>query len=269
MNANLPDGPPGAIFSTSGEGAPIALDHEARRLLDVARVQSVPMWLIGGMAIQLFLGESLHPAFRRAVADLDFITPRRHGRDVARLLSEQGWAPARDFNALHGARRLLFYDPRGTRNVDVFVGSFAMCHVLPLLERLDADDWTLPAAELLMTKLQIVELNEKDCYDALALLLGCEVTDHDDGTINAVRIAALTGADWGLYHTVELNLARLRELVTKTPLDAQERSRVAARMESLAAHIAESPKSRAWRLRARIGERKRWYDEPEEADIAP
>ncbi len=152
--------------------------------------------------------------------------------------------------------------------MDVFVGDFRMCHRLPLVERLRGGGEVLGAAELVLTKLQIVALNAKDRGDLYALLLACEIAE-DDGrvqapAIDARRIAELAGADWGLQHTLELNLQRLRAGLSETGLALTARERVERRIAELAEVLERAPKSRAWRLRARIGERKRWYEEPEE-----
>lgn len=243
-----------------------SLEDEAPRLLAAAQANGVPLRLLGGMGIRLLLGEHLDPRLRREIEDLDFIATRRAGAAVEELLAAHGWEPRRRFNALNGARRLLFDEPAGTRRVDVFVGGFQMCHSLPLLERMETHAQTLPAAELTLTKLQIVALNAKDRGDLYALLLGCQVADHDAGAINAQRIAALASLDWGLYHTIELNLARLREGLAETPLPTAQRELIAQRITTLADALERAPKSRSWRLRARVGERRRWYEDPEEVE---
>ncbi len=245
-----------------------SLIEEARHLSAAAAREQADARLLGGMAIRLLLGERMDARFRREIDDLDFIATKRGARALERIFEQEGWQPERQFNALNGARRLLFEQPDGAHKIDVFVERFEMCHALPLAERLDVLPDTLPAAELAMTKLQIVSLNEKDRGDLYALLLALEVADHDRDAINAQRIAELTSADWGLHHTVELNLDRLREGLAESGLDAEQQARVASRIGQLAATIEQAPKSRAWRLRARIGERKVWYDEPEEVDRA-
>jgi hypothetical protein len=252
-------------------GTEADLAAEAVRLLEGIEAEGVEARLIGGMAIRLIAGERLDPVFHREIADLDFVAARGAGRPLGELLETAGYEPEREFNALNGARRMLFMDPVHGRQVDVFVGSFEMCHTLPLTERLGARPRTLPAAELLMTKLQIVELNAKDRGDAFALLHAHEVAEADlDASgvdaIDAARIAELTSRDWGLQRTFELNLERLREAVGELPLEAGERAAIEARIERLGAAIDAAPKSRKWKLRDRVGERKRWYEEPEEVD---
>jgi hypothetical protein len=264
--------------SLPADGCAASLQDEARRLLAAARAEDLPLRLLGGMGIRLLLGSRLDPRLRREVADLDFITTRRAGAAVERLIAAQGWEPRRRFNAVHGARRLLFDEPAGgTRHIDVFVGGFRMCHPLPLLDHLEERDETLPATELLLSKLQIVTLNAKDRGDLYALLLGCDVgagggeadgrAEPDDARLSVIespRIAGLAAADWGLFHTIELNLARLREGLDLAGLDAGPRERIATQIDALAAALEATPKSRGWRLRARVGERRRWYEDPEE-----
>lgn len=242
------------------------LEERAHVLLDSAREQAVPMRLLGGMGIRVLLGEDMDARFHREIADLDFLTTRRAGRAVEDLLQSAGWQPERQFNALNGTRRLLFADSESGQKIDVFVETFEMCHKLPLAERLALVEATLPAAELAMTKLQIVSLNPKDRGDLYALLHGLDVADHDDRAINATRIAELTRGDWGLHHTVELNLERLREGLLESLLDAEERTLTLKRISALEHAIEQAPKSRSWRMRARIGERRPWYEEPEEVD---
>jgi hypothetical protein len=125
---------------------------------------------------------------------------------------------------------------------------------------------TVPLAELLLTKLQIVQLNEKDVRDTVLLFHGHEVADHDDDAVNAQRIAELCAEDWGLWRTITANLTRCEEMLGEYALPEQERTRVADRVRAVLHRIEEAPKSRGWKLRAKIGERKRWYELPEEVE---
>jgi len=161
---------------------------------------------------------------------------------------------------MNGRERLLFYDNPNARQMDVFVSSFRMCHEIPLEKRLTVDEDTVPLAELLLTKLQIIELNEKDVRDTVALLLEHAVTDDDSG-VNAAQFAALCCEDWGLCHTITRNLTSVRERVGGYDVD---RDVVATRVDVLLDRLEATPKSRSWRIRAKVGERKRWYELPEE-----
>lgn len=203
---------------------------------------------------------SLPPALAREYKDLDFATSKKSAGDLQKLLRDIGYEPHLGFNAMNGRERLLFYDNPNERQVDVFVSSFRMCHEIPLEKRLAVDEDTVPLAELLLTKLQIVELNEKDVRDTVALLLEHDVTDDDTG-VNASQVAVLTCEDWGLCRTITHNLETVRRHLDNYAVD---RDLIAGRIERLLARIEGEPKSRGWKMRAKIGERKRWYELPEE-----
>jgi hypothetical protein len=242
---------------------------EGKRLLRRADEEAVVLRLLGGVAIRIRAPAGIPAAFQRPYADLDFATSRRGAGDVTRLLRGDGYEPHVAFNALHGNERLLFFDDEHGRQVDVFVGAFRMSHAVPLDTRLALEPTTIPLAELLLTKLQIAELNEKDVRDALALLQGHPVADEDGQSVNAARIAELCAADWGLWRTFTGNLATCREHLAGYPLPDDERRELAARIDAIAHRVEREPKSRAWRLRAKIGERKRWYETPEEVGGGP
>jgi hypothetical protein len=202
----------------------------------------------------------LPPSLSREYKDLDFATAKKSSGDLQRLLRELGYEPHVGFNAMNGKERLLFFDNPNGRQVDVFVSSFRMCHEIPLEDRLAVDEDTVPLAELLLTKLQIIELNEKDVRDTVALLHEHDVTDDDTG-VNAARFAALCCEDWGLCRTITQNLVSVREHLGRYEVDSET---VATRVTALLERVEEGPKSRLWKLRAKIGERKRWYELPEE-----
>jgi len=240
--------------------------EEGRRVLAGADDQDVTLRLLGGVAIVLRSQNGLAEPFRRPYQDLDFATSRAAAKACTGLLRELGYEPQVPFNALHGSERLLFFDEQHGRKADVFVGRFRMSHEIPLEGRLALEPLTVPLAELLLTKLQIAELNEKDVRDSIALLHGHPVREEDGDAVNGARVAELLGDDWGLWRTFTGNLAVCREHLDRYDLEDEDRRLVAERVDALFGRIEAEPKSRAWRLRARIGERKRWYETPEEVD---
>jgi Uncharacterised nucleotidyltransferase len=242
------------------------LIDEAIGIVEAAEARGLRVRLLGGIGVRLLLGAQFDPAFERPHRDIDAMVRRGDARKVEHLLEERGWAPATAFNALNGGRRLLFHDPLSEAQVDVFVENFEMCHKLPLADNLDQDGPALCATDLLMSKLQIVELNEKDRSDLYALLRGCPIGSGNPSSIDPARVAALTSRDWGLHHTFELNLARLLDGLRAEAAPAADVAPIGAAIDAITAAMHDAPKSRAWSMRARIGERKRWYDEPEEVD---
>jgi hypothetical protein len=145
----------------------------------------------------------------------------------------------------------------------VFVGKFEMCHNLPLDERLDVAKRTIPLGDLLLTKLQIFAVNEKDQRDIFNLLHGHKLSETDDG-INVAYVAKLCAADWGLWRTATMNIERARGGAQRFELAPEDEAIVLSRLDDLRKRIDAEPKSTRWKLRARVGERVRWYEDPEE-----
>jgi hypothetical protein len=238
---------------------------EAERLLDQAQRDGTTLALLGGVAVRLHATD-VPPSLDRDYKDIDFAVPKGRGGDADKLLRAGGYEPEISFNAMMGKERMLFHDTAHGRQVDVFVGSFRMCHEIPFGNRLAAGERTVPLAELLLTKLQIVELNEKDVRDAVLLFHGHDVADHDGDAVNGARIAELCANDWGLWRTITANLARCREHLNDYSLADPDVERIGRRLDDVLERIEQAPKSRGWKLRAKIGERKRWYELPEEVE---
>jgi hypothetical protein len=234
---------------------------EASRLLEAADGEQVPLRLVGGVAVRLRHGDGVPAPLERPYNDLDFATTRKGAGATQVLLRRLGYEPHLAFNTMNSKERLLFFDWQHGRQLDVFVGTFRMSHEIPLENRLEVDHVSVPLAELLLTKLQIVELNEKDVRDAVTLLAGHEVGAADGDTLNGPRVAELCAADWGLWRTITRNLDTVAGHLQRYEID---RETVARRLEDVQRRIDAAPKSRPWRLRAKIGERKRWYQLPEE-----
>lgn len=243
--------------------------EEARRIAGEAEKKNVPLRLLGGVAIKLRAPEGLDPAFEREYADLDWIAPKGKSAEVQRFFESLGYVPQTRFNALYGRERLLYFDEEHDRQVDVLVGTFKMSHEIPLGKRLSLEPLTIPLAELLLTKLQIIELNEKDVRDALAILHDHPVDERDGDAINAAHVAKLCASDWGLWRTFTANLEALRGHLDRYDLPAESKERISERVGLLLERIEGEPKSFGWKMRAKIGDRKRWYELPEEVEGGP
>jgi hypothetical protein len=233
--------------------------REAQRVLDAAT--GVHLRVLGGVAIELSL--SAPPLLPRPYNDIDFITGRGDGPKTVKVFEALGYEGDRQFNGLNGHRRLLFYDTANERRVDVFVGRFEMCHTWPLERRLEVTSNTIPLADLLLTKLQIFAVNEKDQRDIFNLLRGHKLTDDDEG-INVAYLAKLCAGDWGLWRTATMNIERARGAVQRFQLAPEDEAVVLSRLDDLRKRIDAEAKSTKWKLRARVGERVQWYEDPEE-----
>jgi hypothetical protein len=250
--------------TVAGPSQPLAdVQDEARRLIGLAEDRTLTVRLIGGAAVAQHRHGEQPVALRRTCADIDVVVRRADQRKLRSLLESGGYVPDQDFNAVHGARRLLYYDRPNGRQLDVFVGEFRMCHQLDLDDRLTLDPATLTPADLLLTKLQVVEVNAKDLTDAASLLLWHEIADERSGDVIGVdRLIAVTSRDWGWFTTFTENLAKIGEALGALPnAEAAVVSSRAARIEQA---VAQAPKSVRWRARSRIGRRTPWYELPEE-----
>jgi hypothetical protein len=242
---------------------PLAEIHdEASRVAEAMDRTGAPLRLIGGAAIWLRCPSAEHPLLRRNYADLDFICLRSAGPEVKRFLVGLGYEADKYFNSLHGRSRLLFHDLQNDRQVDVLFDEMLMCHRLDFRRRISIDARTLPLADLLLTKLQIVQTNPKDMTDMATILFDHAIGDHDGDEINATYIARLTANDWGLYRTIQLNLEAVRQHAGSLPqvgayaIDDQ--------VKALWEKIEAAPKTLKWKMRAQVGDRVKWYELPEE-----
>lgn len=238
---------------------------DALTLVEGARARGVPLRLVGGLAVR-YLTPGFPPRTREA-QDLDLASVSRVRPRLVGYLTEFGYEPDRHFNALYGHKQLYFSGPDG-RSVDVLIDRLEMCHVVRFADRIERLPVTLDVADLLLSKLQIVELNEKDVQDVVYLLAAFPVEEGDPpGAIGLDTFGAVLADDWGWWRTVTGNLDNILELVAdplRHLVPAGAGFDVARQLAHLREHAATIPKSFRWRLRARVGERVRWYRVPEE-----
>ena len=240
---------------------------KAQTLILAGESRHLPLRLLGGLAVRITSpSASTHPNLRRTYADVDLVGLSRDASQYKELFTTQGYEADVRFNALHGQTRLIFYDQESGKHIDVFLDQFKMCHAINLRERLFPGYQTLSLADLLLTKMQIIELNAKDMKDILALLLDHDVRSGERaGLIDVDYMARLSGEDWGLHTTISDNLEKTCSSAVEL-LDAGDAARVCERAEVIRAAFAGAPKSLRWRLRAKIGRRMEWYELPDEVN---
>jgi 8-oxo-dGTP pyrophosphatase MutT (NUDIX family) len=237
----------------------------ARGLCEQADERGVAVRLLGGIAIWLRASEPARRLLGREYNDVDLATTKREAKRLRELLEELGYTPDKMFNALQGDRRLYYNAPDGSYHLDVFIERFVMSHELDLGRRLTLEPLTLPAAELLLTKLQIAQLNRKDASDTALLLADHELSDSDGHSrLNLTQMSTVCSENWGLYTTVTDNLLATHALLPELVPEDGLREAVAQRLTRLREELEAAPKSGAWRRRAKIGRRKRWYQTPDE-----
>lgn len=244
-------------------GDPVA---ESRRLVAAATDKGLTVRLLGGVAVCLQAPPE-GPLLPRTCGDIDIATHRGHRRETTELLQEAGYAGDEMFNALHGAHRLLFYDDVNGRKLDVFIGDFKMCHLIPIADRLDREPLTVPLAELMLTKLQIAELTERDQRDIYNLSYHHPIGANGTG-MEAGYIAELCAKDWGLWRTSKATIEKCLANLGDYSLPADASRTIAESLRLLSKRIEAAPKSTRWKLRSRVGDRVRWYDRPEENAVS-
>jgi len=243
---------------------------EARALAEGAAAAGIGLKLLGGLAVRVICPDL--PPRLRAGQDMDFACLSRGRKETAAYLESRGCVPDRRFNNLNGDRQMYFTAPSG-RPIDVMVDRLAMCHVLDFRPTFSRLPHTLDAIDILMSKLQIIELNEKDVWDIFQLLAGAPVhvpgraaAATNGAMLDADRFAKLVSADWGWWRTVTGNLDKLPTLASEKPelLPPRHHHDPLAQARRLLDLAHSVPKGMKWKMRANVGDRVRWYELPEE-----
>ena len=74
-------------------------------------------------------------------------------------------------------------------------------------------------------------------------------------------------SDWGFYYTFTTNLKRVAEYIQEFPSISEEQGKIiSTRISDLLAMIEDTPKSLKWKIRAKVGTRKIWYQEVSEKE---
>lgn len=229
----------------------------------------VIMRLIGALAFRTHCPQYgyIQDKLGRKFTDIDFASYPRFVKDIRRILTELGYEEDKQVTQLFGDRRMIFHDPAFGRHIDVFFNSLDFCHPVSFIGRLEAEDLTIPLAELLLEKMQIVQINEKDVIDSIMLLREHPIGDVDKETINAAVITRILGNDWGYWRTVTGNLKVLVENLNHYDGLSDEDCRIVhKRIVELENRIEAVPKTLKWKARAQIGERMKWYKDVEELE---
>jgi hypothetical protein len=237
--------------------------EESERIAAAAHMKKVGLKLLGGAGVHAHSPSARRAPLKRKYGDLDYAIAKKNRKAVIDLFKELGYEANERFNLMNGDSRLYFYDAEHGRQVDVFIDVFRMSHAIDLRGRLDHDHPAVSPSDLLLSKLQIYEVNRKDLIDIAALMLdhAIETGDAEDA-IEAAYIARVAAEDWGFYRTLQVNIERLRAVLEE--LEEIDRELVNTRLDALWKHIEDAPKPLRWRIRAQVGDRVRWYELPEE-----
>ncbi len=260
--------PAGQVGDEVGVGTPDAdlakvFEDEALRVVEAGDAAGVPLRIIGALAFHHHCPEFgfIQAKLNRVYTDIDFAGYGKQDRQIRELFVSLGYDEDLEINAFHAeGGRLIFNHPGKHIHVDVFMDRLYFCHEIPWKGRLEVDSPTIPLAELLLEKMQIVKINEKDIIDTIMLLREHEIAADDDH-INSARIAKLCAREWGLWRTTTMNLDKVRAYLPHLDLDDNDKKVVSQRIAVVLSAMDDYPKGTKWKLRAKIGDKKRWYNE--------
>jgi hypothetical protein len=238
--------------------------REANTLITKAAEQGVILRVLGGVAIRYHCPTASQPPLARKIADIDLFGLSRQSIAIRKVFTALSYEQAGTFNVLHGNRRLMFFQPNTHGRRDVFLDFFEMCHRFDLRDRLQVEGFSISLSDLLMTKLQVVEIEERDYKDIVCMLVDHEVgnSDTQEG-INKNYIADLCSKDWGVYKSFTQNLEKTAEYLGQIDLKDSQQKTVKERIAVLEDAIKSASKSSRWKLRSVVGAKMSWYEEPE------
>jgi hypothetical protein len=233
----------------------------ATQIIDTAEARKVRLRLLGGLAFKKLCPSSMDPRYFRENKDIDLMGRREDSRNIMKIMETLGYKPRELFNKLNMGQRLIYYDMDNGRRVDLFLDEFVMCHKFDFKESILAGMYTLPITQLLMTKLQVVEKTDKEYKDLVVAFHDYDVGASQAG-IRGDEIADLCSKDWGIYTTFWKSLEALESWAGEH--ETPGRDEVVVRIRKLMAMMESAPKSFGWKMRARVGERTKWYELPDE-----
>ena len=242
---------------------------EALRLVDEAESRGIQLRILGSVAYRLQCPNNVHlfEDMARALTDVDFAAEKKQNRAIRDFLMAEGYRPDEGvYMASEGARHIYLHPETGL-NVDVFADELYFCHRIPFKDRLGLDSPTICTTDLLLEKMQIVEINLKDFKDTLVLMLEHPLGTAADGNkhIDTDYIVNTMSRDWGFYYTFTTNLKRVPDYIAEfSSITGAQGDVIRGRIDDLLARIEAAPKTMKWKLRAKIGTRRLWYQEVSE-----
>ena len=243
---------------------------EITRIIDAAAERGIILRILGGAAIRMHSpgSEHMYELLKRVPKhDMDFVSYSKYRPLTRQFMKDMGYTPYVTLAMTSGAgrHRQIFNDAEGNKAIDVFLDILPMCHVIDFRGRLEIDHPTVPPAELFLLKAQICEMNEKDWQDMCILLREHLVGNSDKDTINLGHVSKTLADDWGFYYTVSTNLKKLRDYVGECPgLKDDDRANIEEKISAISDAIDKQPKTLKWKMRAKVGTARKWYNVVEE-----
>ncbi len=269
MKSSVQTGRAGVTEMPADPGLNLEFVDEALALVRDAEAQGIRLRILGSIAYRLQCPNNLHlfQDTKRVLTDVDFGAEKKQNRAIRQFLMTRGYVPDEGiYMASEGARHAYLHKDTGL-NVDVFADELYFCHRIPFKDRLELDSPTISTTDLLLEKMQIVEINLKDFKDTVVLMLEHPLSHHQAGpkSIDVSYITDMMRQDWGFYYTFTTNLKRVPDYFGEfSSLQEPQRILIKDRISALLDSIETAPKTLGWKMRSKIGTRSRWYQEVSE-----
>jgi len=255
--------------------------EEAVRIVDAARERGVVLRILGAIAIRIHSKglEEFHKRLgrlgsaERSFTDIDLVAYSSQRGDVRKLMEKElSFNISRQFLLLYGKERLVYYHPQNLYHVDIFFDKLAFSHDIPFGKlgkgRLELDYPTITVTDLLLEKLQIHQINEKDIKDIIVLLKAHELGSDDNDVINVNYLSQLLGDDWGFWMDATENLKKTlvfaKRYRDESILSDSDLEEIEAKIGKLLEILETCPKTKRWQKRAKQGTKKKYWRDVEE-----
>jgi hypothetical protein len=242
-------------------------ENELKAILKASDDANILLRVIGSLAFQMHCPQFgyLQAAMGRAYTDIDFGAYSGQNKQITEMMTKMGYVENREVYIASEGERAIFDKPGTSLHVDIFYEKLDFCHAIYWKDRLEVDSPTIPLTELLLEKMQIVQINEKDIIDTIMLLLEHPLGNIDKETINIDLAAQLCANEWGLWRTTTMNLEKVKQLAGHyTQLTDEQKAKVTSQVDEIITRLNSEPKPLAWRIRDRVGDRVKWYKEVDE-----
>jgi len=242
---------------------------EGERIVNEGAKRGVHLRLLGAIAFQAHCPKYNHftAKLRRELSDVDFAAYNKERARIEQMMREFGYVDQPMMTALFGHRRLIWDNKSNGLHVDIFFDKLEMNHDISFEGRLEKEELTISLIDMLLEKMQIVHINEKDVIDTIMLLREHSIGKAAPETIDTEYLANVLSNDWGFYHTVVTNLNFVKNrLATYPELAEEDRIDVSRKIDALFELIEKKPKTLAWKLRAKVGTKSKWYKDVEDVN---
>jgi len=240
---------------------------EARRLIDEAQKQGIILRVMGPIALHFYfpryvdLYRSMERLGEKVFTDIDYASYGKYRGKIVPFFEKQGYELEKRSAMLSGGMRHIYFGER-IPMIDIFFDKLDYNHPINYQNRLEINPYCVSMTDLLLQKLQIVQINDKDLKDAMILLLAGQIGEYDNNRINVTYLAKIMSDDWGFYYTSIMNLNKVQAAIHGVPvLTDQDRLLIKENAETIIKIIEMTPKTGKWKGRAKTGTSKIWYKE--------